>query len=63
MSAATARKAALAYWGFAPKAAARASKGVDLQVHGECGTAGLDEAAACCIRPALNVIDQGQPVQ
>ena len=46
MSAATARKAALAYWGFAPKAAARASKGVDLQVHGECGTAGLDEAAA-----------------
>ena len=46
MSAAIARKAALAYWGFAPKAAARASKGVDLQVHGECGTAGLDEAAA-----------------
>ena len=46
MSGATARKGALAYWGFAPKAAARASKGVDLQVHGECGTAGRDEAGA-----------------
>tara|TARA_B100000678_G_scaffold110431_1_gene92445 strand:- start:580 stop:972 length:393 start_codon:yes stop_codon:yes gene_type:complete len=46
MSAAIARKVALAYWGFAQKAAARAPHGVDLKVLGECGTSGLDEATA-----------------
>ena len=46
MSAATARKVALAHWGFAQKAGARAPHGVELKVLGECGTSGLDEATA-----------------
>ena len=55
MSAATARKVALAHWGFAQKAGARAPHGVELKVQSECGTSGLDEATAPLQRFAARV--------
>ena len=58
MSAATARKVALAHWGFVQKASARAPSGVDLKVLGECGTGGLDEATAPLQRFAALVANE-----
>ena len=58
MSAATARKVALAHWGFVQKASARAPSGVELKVLGECGTEGLDEATAPLQRFAAVVANE-----
>jgi len=46
MPARTARRIALAYWGYSAKAGGRAPQGVSVKITGEFGTGGLAEAAA-----------------